>query len=76
MQTTLESRKIRIKSYIDNLKDERLLVLLEQWLFGEMGDNISDEEMALLDERLAENSADPDATIPWEEFVKQLKGGH
>lgn len=76
MQTTLESRKIRIKSYIDNLKDERLLALLEQWLFGEMGDNISDEEMALLDERLAENSADPDAAIPWEEFVKQLKGGN
>ncbi len=76
MQVTIESRKTRIKTFIDNLKDERLLLLLEQWLFGEDGSNISDEEMALLDDRIAENQADPEASIPWEEFAQKLKNGN
>jgi len=73
MQATIESRKVRIKTFIDNLNDERLLLSLEAWLFGEGVRDISEEELALLDERIAEHQANPDASIPWQEFVQQIR---
>lgn len=76
MDTTIESRKIRIKSFIDNLNDERLLKVLEVLLFGEGAGDISAEELALLDERIADSQANPDASIPWQELLQQLKNGN
>ena len=76
MNTTIESRKIRIKSFIDTLKDERLLQILEALLFGEGAGDISAEELAFLDERIADNQANPDASMPWQELIKQIKNGN
>ncbi len=58
-------------------REARIELLLKVWnsLFEENDfAPVSVEIMQVLDERLAEYEADPNACIPWEEVLEELRG--
>lgn len=75
--TVMTSAVAKIKEQFANLSDnERLQLLLELWstLSGENDVELTAEEKALLDQRLAEHEANPHDTIPAEEAIARLRG--
>jgi hypothetical protein len=68
--------KKSIHDYIDNA-DERLLklikALVETYQEGEIGDDLAEEQRKILDQRLAEHRADPDAGKDWTGIRSELR---
>ncbi|MFN4254081.1 MAG: hypothetical protein ACK4Q5_03625, partial [Saprospiraceae bacterium] len=73
--TDLAARKFRLIEHIIGLTDEAELLEIEGIVFDfpEADDDLSEEELALLDERIAEAKANPDAGIPFEQFIQNMK---
>lgn len=70
MEVAFETRKQRIIEYIGEMDSDQALGELEDWLFEEP---FSDDELALVDERIADNEANPNASVPWEQFTDMIK---
>jgi hypothetical protein len=74
--TSLEARKLNLIRQIAELEDEEAVLTMEEVLLDYISDyELSDEEKALIDERLAELRANPDDVIAWEtlkqEFIRK-----
>ncbi len=60
---------------IAQTEDEQLIELWEDIIFDspKVGDEVSDEEIALVEARIAEFRANPDDFVTLEGFAKQIK---
>lgn len=67
---SIEMRKLRLLDFIITLEDEAVLDDLEDFIYG-YGETATDEELEMLDDRLAELDANPHDVISWEEVKKQ-----
>jgi hypothetical protein len=74
---SLEARKLQLLIRIAQTEDEQLIALWEDIIFDipEAGDEVTDEEIALVEARIAEFRANPDDFVTLDDFAKQLKQG-
>lgn len=80
MAISIQERKLNIISQVASSDDESLIHLLENLLFDETDkiDNeaLTEEESALLRDRVVAYHANSDDEIPWEEVKASLKTNH
>jgi len=74
---SLEARKLHLLMRIAQTEDEALIGFWEAVIFSETeaGDEATDEEIALVEARIAEFRANPGDFVSLEEFAKQAKKG-
>lgn len=75
MATDLAARKLRLIELILGIEEESALLEIEGIVFdfSEDEEDASDEEIAFVAERIAEAKANPDAGIPFEQFMQNMK---
>lgn len=75
---SLDTRKLQLLMRIAQVDNEDLIQYLEDILLEEnieAADEATDEEIALVESRIAEFRANPNGFVTLEDFAKQLKQG-
>ncbi|MFN0034311.1 MAG: hypothetical protein ACKVUS_04540 [Saprospiraceae bacterium] len=72
LASSLEARKVQLLARIAKTEDEELIEHLEE-IFIEEGESATDEEIALVEARIAEFRKNPEDFVTLEAFVVQLK---